>query len=528
MAKTNLTRRGFLTKIGYGSAAVALSASLSTSCSAKKSKPNIVFIFSDDHAYQAISAYGYRLAKLAPTPNIDRLTNEGMRFDKCYVTNSICAPSRASILTGKHSHLNGVMDNRIEFDGTQQTFPKLLQQAGYQTAIIGKWHLKSEPTGFDFWQVLPGQGAYYNPDFLTPEGRISLDGYCTDIITDKALDWLQNQRDKTKPFMFMIQHKAPHREWLPALRHLTIFDDVDFPEPDNLFDDYEGRGTAAKKQDMSIETTMRMAEDLKVKPGDKDDPYYNQGNYARFTDEQRKIWDAAYDPKNEAFKKAKLKGKDLVRWKYQRYMQDYLGCIRAVDENVGRVLDYLDETGLADNTVVVYSSDQGFYLGEHGWFDKRFMYEESYRTPLLAKWPGVIKSGSVNNDLVSNLDFAQTFLDIAGVEQPADMQGVSLKPVMAGKTPQDWRSSLYYHYYEYPAVHSVRRHEGVATKRYRLMYFYDLGEWELYDLEKDPHEMKSEYSNPEYAKVVEELKKELQRLREFYKLPSLEPDKERI
>ena len=527
MNKHSLKRRDFLARLGYSSAALALSSNFLTSCGTQKKRPNIVFIFTDDHAFQAISAYGGRLAEVAPTPNIDRLANEGMHFDKCYVTNSICAPSRASILTGKHSHLNGVIDNRVEFDGTQQTFPKLLQQAGYQTAIVGKWHLKSEPTGFDFWEVLPGQGHYYNPDFLTTHGKIRMNGYVTDIITDKSLHWLKNGRDKTKPFMLMLQHKAPHREWSPALRHLSIFDDVEFPEPLNLFDDYKGRGTAAHKQDMSIEKTMRLAYDLKVKPDNLDDNFYKY-YYNRLTEEQRRAWDAAYDPKITAFKKANLQGDDLIRWKYQRYLQDYLGCIRAVDENIGRVLNYLDESGLANNTVVIYSSDQGFYLGEHGWFDKRFMYEESYRTPLIAKWPGVTKAGSVNDDLVSNLDFAQTFLDIAGAEQPENMQGLSLKQVMSGRTPKDWRTSLYYHYYEYPAVHSVRRHEGIATKRYKLLHFYDLGEWELYDLEKDPHEMKSEYSNPEYADVVAELKKELQRLREFYKLPPLQPDKEKI
>ncbi|MBN2030975.1 sulfatase [bacterium] len=514
--------------MGYGSAALVFSSRFLSSCGIGRSRPNIIFIFSDDHAYQAISAYGGRLAEVAPTPNIDRIANEGMRFDKCCVTNSICAPSRATILTGKHSHLNGVVDNSVEFDGTQQTFPKLLQQSGYQTAIIGKWHLKSDPTGFDFYQVLPGQGSYYNPDFLTSEGQIRVDGYCTDIITDKALEWLKNERDLSKPFMLMVQHKAPHREWSPALRHLTIFDDVEFPEPDNLFDDYEGRGTAANRQDMSVEKTMTLNSDLKVKPEDKDAPYYTRGYYARMNEEQRQTWDAAYDPKTETFKKANLTGKDLLSWKYQRYLQDYLGCIRAVDEGVGRILDYLDETGLAENTVLMYNSDQGFYLGEHGWFDKRFMYEESYRTPLLARWPGVIKPGSINDDLVSNLDFAQTFLDMAKVEQPADMQGLSLVPVMTGKTPRDWRTGLYYHYYEYPAVHSVRRHEGVATKRHKLIHFYDLGEWELYDLEKDPQEMKSEYENPEYADIIAELKLELQRLREVYQLPPLQPDKEKV
>jgi len=514
--RTDSTRREFIKTMGLGAAALA---ARGTAFAANESgaRPNIVFIFTDDHARQAISAYGGRLAKVAPTPKIDRIAKEGILFTRCCVTNSICAPSRAVILTGKHSHLNGVIDNRAVFDGSQQTFPKLLQKEGYQTAIVGKWHLKSEPTGFDYWDVLQGQGHYYNPDFRTPGGKINVIGYATDVITDKALDWLQNKRDKNKPFMMMLQHKAPHREWSPGPKHLTLFDDVTIPEPETLFDDYEGRGTAAKKQDMSIAKTMLLATDLKVTP-DKPDKRF-ESRFGRMTAEQRRSWDAAYMPKNEAFKKANLEGKELVRWKYQRYMKDYLRCIASVDDNIGRVLDYLDESGLAENTVVIYSSDQGFYLGEHGWFDKRFMYEESFGTPLVARWPGAITPGRVNDDLVSNLDFAQTFLDIAGVEQPADMQGESLKPILLGKTPDNWRKSLYYHYYEYPAVHSVRRHEGVAGKRYKLLHFYDLDEWELYDLKKDPHEMKSEYDNPEYAGIVAELKAELKRLRAYYKVP---------
>ena len=522
MDKKQLNRRDFLNRLAGGSASLFFTSTLLTSCAKAQKQPNILFIFSDDHAYQAISAYGGRLAQVAPTPNIDRLATDGMIFKKCYVTNSICAPSRATVLTGTHSHLNSVRDNREVFDGTQQTFPKLMQQAGFQTAIVGKWHLKSQPTGFDFWEVLPGQGHYYNPDFRTPEGVKRETGYVSDIITDKALDWLKNKRDAAKPFMLMLQHKAPHREWSPALRHINIFDEVSFPEPENLFDDYDGRGTAAHTQDMTIEKTMRMDQDLKLPPDNKDSQLFKR-IHKRMNEEQMKAWNAAYGPKNEAFKKSNLKGKDLVRWKYQRYLQDYLGCIRGVDENIGRVLDYLDKSGLTDNTLVIYTSDQGFYLGEHGWFDKRFMYEESYRTPMIARWTHVVKKGSSNNDLVSNLDFAQTFLDIAGIDSPSDMQGLSLKPVLAGKTTDNWRKSLYYHYYEFPGAHSVRRHEGVATPRYKLLHFYDLNEWEFYDLEKDPAEMRSEYDNPEYSGTVEKLKQELERLRGYYKLPPLEP-----
>jgi len=486
---------------------------------AEAARPNIVFIFSDDHAYQAISAYGDRLAKAAPTPNLDRIAREGMLFRGACVTNSICAPSRAVVLTGKHSHLNGKIDNRGAFDGSQPTAPKHLQAAGYATAIFGKWHLASDPTGFDAWEVLPGQGDYYNPDFLTPAGKIRCEGYVTDVITDKAIDWLKTKRDPAKPFFLMVHHKAPHRPWEPALRHLHLFKDTIFHEPETLFDDYSGRGTAAKTQDMSIAKTMTLPSDLKVRT-----PYHNK----RMTPEQAQAWDAAYGPVNEAFRRADPQGQDLVRWKYQRYLQDYLRCIRAVDENVGRLLDYLDEAKLAANTVVIYSSDQGFYLGEHGWFDKRFIYRESFRTPLLVRWPGVVKAGAENDDLVQNLDYAPTFLDLAGVPVPAEMQGASLRPLLEGRRPADWRTSVYYHYYEFPAVHAVRRHYGVVTKDFKLVRFYDAAsdweEWELYDLKKDPQEMASVYGDPAYAKVVEALKAELARLRVLYRVPELDPD----
>lgn len=482
--------------------------------------PNIVFIFSDDHAYQAISAYGGRLADIAPTPNIDRLATEGMLFQHCYVTNSICAPSRAVIQTGKHSHINGVLDNGNIFDGTQQTFPKILSAAGYETAMIGKWHLKSEPVGFNYFDVLPGQGHYYNPEFINKDGKYTEQGYVTDIITDKAIGWLKEQRSPDKPFMVMIQHKAPHREWEPGPDHLDRFANTDFPEPDNLFDTYEGRGTAAHDQDMSIEVTMRMEADLKMWQDTTTSPY--KRTYGRMNASQRAAWDAAYDPVKAEIAAAGLSEEALVSWKYQRYMNDYLGSIASVDDNVGRVLDYLEESGLAENTVVMYASDQGFYLGEHGWFDKRFMYQESFKTPFLVRWPGVVEAGSVNEDLVSNLDFAQTFLDIAGVEQPADMQGLSLKPILADQKPNDWRESVYYHYYEFPGVHSVHRHEGVFDGRYKLMHFYALGEWELYDREKDPDEMNSVFADPEYAGIAKKLQVELNQLRTDYQVPENE------
>jgi arylsulfatase A-like enzyme len=480
-------------------------------------KPNIVFIFSDDHAYQAISAYGDP-RHLLDTPNIDRIGREGVRFDRCIVPNSICGPSRATVLTGKYSHANGFYNNtNSRFDGSQTTFPKLLQKAGYQTGIVGKWHLVSNPTGFDYWQILPGQGIYYNPPMIRNGERVKHDGYITDIITDLSLDWL-NKRDKSKPFVLMMQHKAPHREWEPALRHLGHDHDRQYAPPETLFDDYSGRGKAEHQQDMMIAKTMNQ-KDLKLVPP------------ATLTSEQRKAWDAYYNPRNEKFREANPQGQDLVRWKYNRYLHDYLACIKAVDESVGRLLKYLDDEGLAQNTIVVYSSDQGFYLGEHGWFDKRWIFEESLRTPLLVRWPGVTKPGSVNKDLVSNLDFAETFLEAAGVPVPAEMQGRSLVPVLRGQTPADWRKSFYYHYYEHfrapapPGPHNVHRHYGVVTDRYKLVYFYEpeMNYWELFDLKNDPHEMRSVYGKPEYAGAQKELEAELARLRKELKVPDPDP-----
>ncbi|MCP4642530.1 MAG: sulfatase, partial [bacterium] len=444
--------------------AAAMGGACATAAGQNGRRPNIVWIYSDDHAENAVSAYGSRLASAAPTPNIDRIAKEGVLFRNSFVTNSICGPCRAVIQTGLHSHLNGFRKNGDKFDGSQQTFPKLLRQAGYQTAVFGKWHLATDPQGYDAWEVLPGQGHYYNPDFLTPEGRERIPGYVTDIITDKALNWLGEDRDPDKPFMLMVQHKAPHREWEPGPDHLTTFDDVTIPEPDTLFDDYSGRGTAAHEQDMTISKTMRMGPDLKVwneTPSDEEKGPWKR-TFGRMNEDQRKAWFAAYNPKNDAFRKANLEGDDLVRWKYQRYMKDYLRCIRSVDDNVGRVLDYLKANGLEDNTVVFYSSDQSFYLGEHGWFDKRFIYEESLRTPLVARWPGVTKPGSEIAQLVQNLDCAQTFLEIAGAPVPDNMQGASMAPLMRGKSPADWRSSIYYHYYEGEGrVHNVYKHYGV-------------------------------------------------------------------
>ncbi len=492
-------------------AALLFSASLSAS--AADSRPNILFIFSDDHASHAVSAYGSRINS---TPNLDRIAKEGMLFRNCFVGNSICAPSRATILTGKHTHVNGQIDNRVTFDGSQQTFPKLLREVGYQTAIVGKWHLKSEPTGFDFWNVLVGQGPYYNPPIRTADGVVNYTGYTTDILTDLTLNWLKRKRDSNRPFMLMYQHKAPHREWAPGPDYLHKYDDVEIPEPHTLFDDYAGRTSAAKKQEMTLAEHMN-DRDLKLVPPPNLNP------------EQLSTWLAAYEPKNDAFRAANLRGKELVRWKYQRYMKDYLRSIASVDDNVGRVLDYLDKTGLAENTVVIYNADQGFYLGDKGWFDKRWMYEESFRAPFMIRWPGMIDPGTENRNLIQNIDFAPTFLEIAGARVPADMQGRSILPLLKGSQPTDWRRSLYYHYYEYPAVHMVQRHYGVRTGRYKLIHYYPIGEWEMFDLLHDPFEMNNLYRKPEYQDEIAGLKKELERLRAEYKVaefqePPLPPD----
>jgi len=490
-------------------------------------RPNIIFIFTDDHATQAVGAYGGRLATLDPTPNIDRLADEGMIFRRSFVTNSICAPSRAVIQTGLHSHLNGVMTNAETFDSSQVTFPQLLQDAGYRTAIIGKWHLKSDPVGFDHWKVLPGQGQYYNPDFLTPEGTVQETGYVTDLITDDVLDCLEEGRDPSQPFMLMYQHKAPHRAWHPGPEHLTTYDDVEIPEPPTLFDDYAGRTSATQNQEMSVEEHLRFAYDLKLWPAsfkpDEDLIDAVEGTRERMTPEQLAAWDAAYGPKNEAFFEEPPAGRDLVRWKYQRYLQDYLRTIRSVDDNLGRLLAFLEESGLADNTVVIYSSDQGFFLGEHGWYDKRWMYEESLRMPLIVRWPGVVAPGSENSDLVQNLDFAETFLEMAGVPVPEHMQGRSLVPLLKGERPADWRDAIYYQYYEFPGVHAVQRHYGIRTDRYKLIHYYLIVEWELFDLETDPDELQSVYDNPEYADVRGDLESRLAELRSQYAVPDEDP-----
>ena len=502
------SRRGFLRVTGLAGLGLAAG---SPARAAAPSAPNILFVFADDHAVQAIGAYG---AGINRTPHIDRVAAEGAIFENSFCTNSICAPSRAVVLTGVFSHVNGVRTNGQSFDGGQPTYPKLLRDAGYQTAMFGKWHLKSDPTGFDRWAVLPGQGNYYTPDFKTPEGRKQHRGYVSDVITDMTLRWLKQERDPGRPFLLHCWHKAPHRRWLPGPAHLTTYDDQPIPEPPTLFDDYSGRSSSAARHKMGIGEHMSLAGDLKVT-----DPLAGNsgaaGAFRRLTEEQRRAWDAAYVPKNQAFQAAAPTGTALVRWKYQRYVKDYLRCIASVDDSVGRLLAYLDQSGLARNTIVVYSSDQGFYLGEHGWFDKRWMYEESLRMPLLIRWPGVVRPGTRIRQLVQNLDYAPTLLAAAGLEPPDHMQGRSLLPLLRGEPPPGWRSSIYYHYFEHGG-HGVPRHCGVRTERYKLIHFYATDEWELFDLEEDPRELVSVYDDPAREAVVRNLKKELSRLRDLY------------
>ena len=475
-------------------------------------RPNILFIMADDHAERAISAYG---SDFIDTPNIDRIAAEGIRFANSFVTNSICAPSRAVFLTGKYSHLNGLRDNRDTFDGSQVTLPKLLQSAGYETAIIGKWHLKSEPAGFDEWKVLVDQGHYYNPVFIDNGAEVQHEGYVTDLITDLALEYLED-RDESKPFMLLYQHKAPHRNWMPHPRHF-VDETHEYPLPETFFDDYEGRPAAAG-QDMRV-ADMWFSLDLKLHQRDYGTETGTGGNddwdptdgwaneHGRMTDEQKATWDAHYDPVGEAFRESRPTGRALAEWKYQRYMRDYLGSVAAIDDGVGRLLDYLDENGLAENTIVIYTSDQGFYLGEHGWYDKRFMYEQSLRTPLIVRYPAEFESGQVNDELVLNLDMPPTLLDLAGVEIPADMQGRSLRPLMNDSPQYEWRDAIYYRYYEFPhGWHKVRPHYGVRTDRYKLIRFEgDLDLWELFDLQADPNELDNLYGRDEYSAVQEAL-----------------------
>lgn len=517
-------------------------AALASCQKADEKRPNVIVIMTDDHTIQAMSCYG---SGLVQTPNLDRLANEGMMFERCYVPNAISGPSRACILTGKFSHANGFTDNSRTFDGDQQTFPKLLRAAGYQTAMVGKWHLNSLPQGFDYWSILEGQGEYYCPKFIEEDGPKTVPGYVTDVITDKAISFLEG-RDRNRPFAMLYYHKAPHRNWMPAQRHLGMNEDKVYPEPATLFDDYSGRGRAAREQEMSILHNMWPAWDLKIvtpeemvgveklattgnanrddvkRANDKANSIRQfKGAYDRMTPEEQARWNEAYAPRIAQYRELeKTAGPDeLLRWKYQQYMKDYCAVITAVDENVGRLLDYLEKEGELDNTVIIYTSDQGFFLGEHGWFDKRFMYEECQRTPLLIRYPKEIKAGSRSSALSMNIDLAPTILDMAGLEVPSDIQGCSLRGVFAngGKAPEGWRDAVYYHYYEYPSWHSVKRHYGIRTADYKLIHFYnDIDEWEMYDETRDPNELNNVYDNPAYAEIRRSLEKRLGELQAEY------------
>jgi arylsulfatase A-like enzyme len=526
MAAPSLPRTArYLFQVGALLTVFTLSSAAETQ---ESQRPNIIFIMSDDHAYQAISAYSDHLIE---TPSIDRIAEEGMLFSNACVSNSICAPSRAAILTGKHCHINGKIDNRLPFDTTNETFPQIFQRNGYQTAMFGKLHFGNNPKGVDKFMILPDQGNYINPEFITNEGNVTIEGYVTDIITDLALEWLSQERDASKPFMLAYLHKAPHRPWWPRADKFAAYSTKTFPLPETLFDDYKGRGTAARTAEMNLLKHMRYMHDSKIRPSTLermgivlpeipyDEPEGFDGPYNRATEAQKADYEPTLDKINEAFETQwpDMTEREKMEWKYQRYMQDYLACIESVDENVGRLLDYLEDAGLADNTIVVYTSDQGFYLGEHGWFDKRFIYNESFKTPLVIRWPEKVKPNSHCDEMVQNIDFAPTFLDAAGIPVPEDMQGESLVPLLANN-PDDWtRDAVYYHYYEYPAVHMVKRHYGIVTKEFKLVHFYfDVDEWELYDRLNDPHEMNNLIGDPAYQQTVEALKLKLLEIRKKY------------
>lgn len=537
----SVTRRQFVrnTFFAVGSSALFSGCAFSQNNSGlPEKKPNILFVFSDDHSLQTLGAYKSRMQDFIKkhniTPNIDSIAETGVLFENSFVGNSICGPSRASILTGKHSHINGFRMNGDRFNPAQWTVAKELQKNNYQTAIIGKWHLSSMPTGFDDFNILPGQGKYYNPDFITKGSPKLLrkDGYCSDLIGDMTIEWLDEKRDKTKPFFLCSWHKAPHRTWMPHPRYFNLLDGVDVPEPENLFDDYQGRTSAASKQQMTIRDNINLENDVKVTLPVAQTPAAEiyksvkrtkamdgstMGEFGRMTDQQKKDWDKYYVPRNKEFLAKNLQGKDLTRWKYQAYMKDYIKCIKAMDDNVGKVLDYLKKNDLEKDTIVIYSSDQGFYNGEHGWYDKRWMYEESLRNPLIIKWPGVAKPGTRCKELVQNIDYAPTILQAAGIEVPEEVQGQSLTSLLKGKRPKDWRKSILYTYYG-PGYHSVAGHRGIRTDRYKLIEFTKTAEWEFYDLQKDPLEMKSEYDNPKYGKIIKSLKQQLKMLMVDYKL----------
>lgn len=537
---------------------IAATAQAQHKAAAATQRPNIVYIMCDDHAFQCISAYGSPISKLAPTPNIDRIAERGMRFDRAFVENSLSTPSRACLMTGLYSNQNGQRQLGEGIDTTRTFFTEQLQQAGYQTAVVGKWHMGCDPKGFDYYHIYNDQGQYYNPQYrgTDTDGKyIVEEGYSTDLTTDHALSFIEH-RDTNKPFCLLLHHKAPHRNWLANTKYFGMYDNVTFPMPETFYDDYETRGSAVRTQKMSVTKDMRWEQDFKVPEmldtanADSWDSYLSLMNEVnRMNPEQRIAWGKYYFPRNRRLLEARLTGKELDEWKYQNYIRDYMSVIKSVDESVGRVLDYLDSHGLTDNTIIVYTSDQGFYMGEHGWFDKRFMYEESLRTPLLIAYPGHIQPGTVCNKLVQNIDYAPTFLDLAGISKPKELPGRSLTPLFkAGDKVKGWRNSIYYHYYDYPTYHMVRKHDGVRTDRYKLIHFYGAGGLdavkenkyqrqpgtrehgcmtyltslgyfepkdsavnynELYDLQTDPHELNNLYGKPGYEKITKQLQKQL-------------------
>jgi arylsulfatase A-like enzyme len=485
--------------------------------------PNIIYIMSDDHDADAISAYN---TKLINTPNIDKIAKQGVRFNRAFVGNSICSPARATLLTGQHSHKNGVKDNFTRFDSSKTTVAHLLTSGGYQTALIGKWHLHSYPKGFTYWRILPGMGQYHDTRMITMQGDTIIEkGYSSDVITDDAINWL-NSADKSKPFALFLHHKAPHRNFVPDLKHLEYYHTRTFPFPATFIPDTTDRSAAWREQTMSIARDMRLCSDLKV------DPVFLKDNWQykttpdevatynaiikRMPDDQRERYKEIYAERGRIVQGIKPGDQSLLKYKYQWYMQDYLACVASIDDNVGRVLDWLEKNNLEKNTIVIYTSDQNFYLGENGWFDKRFAYDVSMGTPLVVRWPGHIKAGSVNNTMVQNIDFAPTILDFAGLEIPSAMQGLSLKPLMINQEKDIARRNLYYHYYEYSKDHTVLPHLAVRSERYKLIYFYTVNEWELYDLKKDPDEQKNLAHYPAHQKIMAGLKSELKKLRDQY------------
>jgi arylsulfatase A-like enzyme len=503
MVRKTIDRREFLARTFAVAGGLAIPGfagrSIFAADASKPARPNIVFVFSDDHSLQAIGAYGWRLSEFCKkhgvTPNIDKLAERGAVFTDSYCCNSLCSPSRAAVLTGLHSHANGVAVLDRPIKPGLWTFQTALRQAGYASAVVGKWHLATTRPETDYWRILPGQGVYENPVFIGPRGREQHQGYASDVITDLALDWLQ-KRDATKPFFLAVHHKAPHRNWIPPMRYATWLDDVEIPEPDTLFDDYANRSSPIRNQAMMIDKNMILSSDLKTDPA---------GKFAA---------DPRYAARNADFAKNKPQGGDLVRWKYQQYMKDYLRCVKSVDDGMGRVMDALKAAGLEDNTVVIYASDQGFYNGEHGWFDKRWILEESLHMPFIIRWPGVVKPGIRIDDFIQNIDYAPTFAEIAGGPIPDRLHGRSLVPILRGQTPADWRTSVYYQYYD--PDHGVAPHYGIRTRRYTLAHYPRTDEWDLYDLEKDPRQMRSVASDPAYARTLADLKTELRRLQETY------------